>query len=81
MVGNALARIVVSSEPMNTGSSTPSTTSIVSRCVRLLWLMGIPASMGNRWAYGPSWPMFDLACWIACQIANGVAGMAMSRMP
>src|SRR4029078_4464666 len=34
MVGSALARMVLSSEPMNTGSSTPSTTSIVSRWVR-----------------------------------------------
>src|SRR6187455_2276135 len=45
MVGNALARIVVSSEPMNTGSSTPSTTSMVSRWVRLFWVMGGPASI------------------------------------
>src|SRR5438132_4215202 len=40
MVGSALARIVLSSEPMNTGSSTPKTTSIVSRCVRLLGPLG-----------------------------------------
>src|SRR3954470_15444269 len=49
MVGSALARIVVSSEPMNTGSSTPSTTMSVSRCVSWLWLDGVPASIG---AYG-----------------------------
>src|ERR1043165_325960 len=49
MVGRALARIVVSSEPMKTGSITPSTTTSVSRCVRLLWLDGVPASIG---AYG-----------------------------
>src|SRR5262249_9427583 len=49
MVGSALARMVVSSEPMNTGSITPSTTTSVSRCVSLLWLDGVPASIG---AYG-----------------------------
>src|SRR5262249_36783472 len=47
MVGSALARIVVSSEPMNTASITPSTTTTVSRCARLLWLDGVPASIGG----------------------------------
>src|SRR5665213_1925078 len=45
MVGSALARMVVSSEPMKTGSSTPSTTSMVSRWDRAGLVMGGPASM------------------------------------
>src|SRR4029079_11889968 len=36
MVGSALAKIELSREPMNTGSSTPSTISKVSRCVSVL---------------------------------------------
>ncbi len=39
MVGRALARMVLSSEPMNSGKSTPSTTSRKSR-----WVSGLAAA-------------------------------------
>ena len=48
--------------------------------------VGGPGIHGQSWRpYGPRAmavvPIFCFACWIACQIANGVAGIWMSRMP